>query len=269
MSVKQNEKNTTTGCRDITPGDRLTIGGVEFAVLDKRPDGSVFVVAVKNQFESQFGHSNDYFKSHLRYATENWLHDWVEKNVIDWAHILPREIDLTTLDGHKYGKEMVTVAPLTMDEARQYAKIIPDPDDWSWLITGWDAPRNGAKCALLVYSDGDWGHSGCYSVSGVRPAMVLSPEFFDPDKEYKVPEEAAGSLDDQPVHILVRDCNGKRQTISFDNAAACVAELSSEDQTVIDCENDEILLVALGDMVLYCQLTGGGLDAEDIVGFFA
>ena len=139
MSTKQSNEKGTDVCLDITPGDRLTIGGVEFAVLDKRPDGSV----------------------------------------------------------------------------------------------------------------------------------VLSPEFFDPDKEYKVPEEAAGSLDDQLVHILVRDCNGKRQTISFDNAAACVAELSSEDQTVIDCENDEILLVALGDMVLYCQLTGGGLDVEDIVGFFA
>lgn len=155
----------------LNPGDIITLADVKFAVLDII-DGNPFVVALTNQGSSRFGDSNNYANSTLRNVVENWLEDLD----IDTDLVMEREIDLTTLDGYKgYGKLKVKAAPLTMDEARKYAELIPDPDDWSWLATGWGAPEHfGSQLALRVYSDGGWYYSGCSSSYGIRPALMLS-----------------------------------------------------------------------------------------------
>lgn len=155
----------------LNPGDIITLADVKFAVLDII-DGNPFVVALTNQGSSRFGDSNNYANSTLRNVVENWLEDLD----IDTDLVMEREIDLTTLDGYKgYGKLKVKAAPLTMDEARKYAELIPDPDDWSWLATGWGAPEHfGSQHALSVYSDGYWYYYYCSSSSGIRPALMLS-----------------------------------------------------------------------------------------------
>ena len=62
-----------------------------------------------------------------------------------------------------------------MDEARKYAELIPDPDDWSWLATGWGAPEHfGSTLALCVNSNGGWGGNYCSGSYGIRPALMLS-----------------------------------------------------------------------------------------------
>ena len=149
----------------LNPGDIITLADVKFAVLDII-DGNPFVVALTNQGSSRFGDSNNYANSTIRNVVENWLEDLD----IDTDLVMEREIDLTTLDGYKgYGKLKVKAAPLTMDEARKYAELIPDPDDWSWLATGWGAPEHfGSQLALGVFSDGDWGRYG----SPTRTASV-------------------------------------------------------------------------------------------------
>lgn len=155
----------------LNPGDIITLADVKFAVLDII-DGNPFVVALTNQGSSRFGDSNDYANSTLRNVVENWLEDLD----IDTDLVMEREIDLTTLDGYKgYGKLKVKAAPLTMDEARKYAELIPDPDDWSWLATGWGAPEHfGSQLALSVYSSGSWNCDGCSNSRGIRPALMLS-----------------------------------------------------------------------------------------------
>lgn len=155
----------------LNPGDIITLADVKFAVLDII-DGNPFVVALTNQGSSRFGDSNNYANSTLRNVVENWLEDLD----IDTDLVMEREIDLTTLDGYKgYGKLKVKAAPLTMDEARKYAELIPDPDDWSWLATGWGAPEHfGSLRALCVYSDGYWYDNGCSYSYGIRPALMLS-----------------------------------------------------------------------------------------------
>lgn len=155
----------------LNPGDIITLADVKFAVLDII-DGNPFVVALTNQGSSRFGDSNNYANSTLRNVVENWL----EGLDIDTDLLMEREIDLTTLDGYKgYGKLKVKAAPLTMDEARKYAELIPDPDDWSWLATGWGAPEHfGSAGALYVGSDGDWNNGYCSSSRGIRPALMLS-----------------------------------------------------------------------------------------------
>ena len=155
----------------LNPGDIITLADVKFAVLDII-GGNPFVVALTNQGSSRFGDSNNYANSTLRNVVENWLEDLD----IDTDLVMEREIDLTTLDGYKgYGKLKVKAAPLTMDEARKYAELIPDPDDWSWLATGWGAPEHfGSQHALYVYSNGNWGNDICSSSNGIRPALMLS-----------------------------------------------------------------------------------------------
>lgn len=155
----------------LNPGDIITLADVKFAVLDII-DGNPFVVALTNQGSSRFGDSNNYANSTLRNVVENWLEDLD----IDTDLVMEREIDLTTLDGYKgYGKLKVKAAPLTMDEARKYAELIPDPDDWSWLATGWGAPEHfGSQVALYVYSNGYWGVYYCSYSYGIRPALMLS-----------------------------------------------------------------------------------------------
>lgn len=155
----------------LNPGDIITLADVKFAVLDII-DGNPFVVALTNQGDSRFGDNNNYAISTLRNAVENWLEDLD----IDTDLVVEREIDLTTLDGYKgYGKLKVKAAPLTMDEARKYAELIPDPDSWSWLATGWGAPeRGGSLYALRVLSNGGWRSGYCSGSYGVRPALMLS-----------------------------------------------------------------------------------------------
>lgn len=155
----------------LNPGDIITLADVKFAVLDII-DGNPFVVALTNQGSSRFGDSNNYANSTLRNVVENWLEDLD----IDTDLVMEREIDLTTLDGYNgYGKLKVKAAPLTMDEARKYAELIPDPDDWSWLATGWGAPEHfGSQYALLVNSNGYWFNNYCSSSRGIRPALMLS-----------------------------------------------------------------------------------------------
>lgn len=155
----------------LNPGDIITLADVKFAVMDII-DGNPFVVALTNQGSSRFGDSNNYANSTLRNVVENWLEDLD----IDTDLVMEREIDLTTLDGYKgYGKLKVKAAPLTMDEARKYAELIPDPDDWSWLATGWGAPEHfGSQRALRVYSNGYWCGNYCSGSYGIRPALMLS-----------------------------------------------------------------------------------------------
>lgn len=155
----------------LNPGDIITLADVKFAVLDII-DGNPFVVALTNQGSSRFGDSNNYANSTLRNVVENWLEDLD----IDTDLVMEREIDLTTLDGYKgYGKLKVKAAPPTMDEARKYAELIPDPDDWSWLATGWGAPEHfGSQYALSVYSGGGWVSGYCSGSYGIRPALMLS-----------------------------------------------------------------------------------------------
>lgn len=81
--------------------------------------------------------------------------------------------------------------------------------------------------------------------------------------------EADGSekaIDDQKVTVLIRDINGKRTILTYDTWEACHSQVGLD----INDEYDEILLVRLGDVVLYNQLTEEvPISVDDLTGFFA
>lgn len=185
------------------PGDIINLAGIEFGVLDVREPvcsddpGALFIMAINTQGEDcRFGDTNDYTKSDLRVAVDEWLEELGESGV-NLDLIEPREIDLTTLDGRaNYGKLEVKAAPLTLDEARMYAKFIPNSNDWSWLATGWGAPgMNGSANAFGVGSSGDWSNGSCSGSYGIRPALVISSSLLTSERE--------PDLSDVPTDVLL------------------------------------------------------------------
>lgn len=165
------------------PGDIITLAGTEFVILDVEyrktlPDG-LFILTKNTVGSSNFGRLNDYEGSDLRMAVEEWLKG-MEKKGLDLDRIIPREIDLTTLDGCAlYGKLNVKAAPLTLDEARRYSSRIPNADNWYWLATGWSGPLKGDKdVALRVLSDGCWRYYNCSGSLGIRPALKIPADLL-------------------------------------------------------------------------------------------
>lgn len=165
------------------PGDIVTLAGTEFVVLDVEHRGtlpdSLFILAKNTVGSSNFGRFNDYEDSDLRMAVEEWLKG-MEKNGLDLDRIIPREIDLTTLDGCTlYGKLNVNAAPLTLDEARRYASRIPNADSWYWLATGWSGPsKSDGDLALYVNSNGGWYNGNCSNSRGIRPALKIPSDLL-------------------------------------------------------------------------------------------
>ena len=171
------------------PGDIIEFAGSKFVVLDildpykDVPEGhgyidngpDLFILSLESQGESRFGDSNNYAESELRRRTAAWLDDLLAHGV-DPDLLRTRTLDLTTMDGHgKYGELTVKAAPLTMDEARKYADVIPNCDDACWLATGWGGPGYyGATYALSVSTNGSWHYNLCSNSYGIRPALMES-----------------------------------------------------------------------------------------------
>ena len=71
-------------------------------------------------------------------------------------------------------------APLTLDEARKYADIIPNAERWCWLATGWSGPsKSDGDLALYVDSNGGWDGGDCSGSYGIRPALKVPSILFE------------------------------------------------------------------------------------------
>ena len=184
------------------PGDIVKLGGIDFVVLDNNMAGSsaepetLFILAVNSQGRSRFGDSNNYAVSELREAVMDWLTMMVDEKGVDLDAIKPRVMDLLTLDGYTgYGTLEVKAAPLTLDEARKYADIIPECDEWTWLVTGWGRPGNvGSGGAWRVDSNGGYYSNYCSDSYGIRPALVVPSFLLDSEDGMDLSEVSTDDL---------------------------------------------------------------------------
>lgn len=103
---------------------------------------------------------------------------------------------------------------------------------------------------------------------------MKSPDYYSPILEswcdyFLSNNEVGGSeraIDDQKVMVLIRDINGKRTTLTYDTWEACHTQVGLD----INDEYDEILVVLLGDVVLYNQLAAEApISVDALTGFFA
>ena len=66
------------------------------------------------------------------------------------------------------------------------------------------------------------------------------------------------------VTILIRDINGRRDSISMTWGQVC----SYFDEDSNELDEIEILAIFVGNTCIYSQLANGPIDWEDITGFF-
>lgn len=174
----ENIKERLTG---LKVGDYFEVAGTKWRILDIKPYGYVCLsdsLEERKIFDSE---TNNWESSILREYLNN---DFYKKIVdeIGKENILPFERDLLSLDGQtEYGICTDYVSLLSVDDYRQYRKLIPNIDKWWWLLTPWSTPCNGYETQVSdVSSSGDVGYDICRNCNGgVRPLCIFSPNLFE------------------------------------------------------------------------------------------
>ena len=162
-------------------GDTFELAGLKWKILDITDEGYMCLADKLEESMKFDSDSNDWRKSGLReYLNCDFLEELSE--AIGEDNIIPFHRDLFSLDGQtEYGTCEDKVSLLTVDEYRQYRKLIPNTDDfWWWLITPWSTPCNDYKKSVaVVSSSGNFSNRNCNDYGGVRPFCILSSTIFE------------------------------------------------------------------------------------------
>ena len=156
----------------IDPGKTVLYRGEPCIVLEHRQEGTLLMGV--EWVKHPFGSSNNFAASSLRSHLNSVYLDTLTQGNPD--EIITRTVDLTALNGSKeYGTCEAKVAPLTLDELRQYHGIIPKPEVWEWSATPWSTPNvdEDDTWVLGLNSDGYLSNRSCTSTYGSRPAFLI------------------------------------------------------------------------------------------------
>ena len=171
--------------KSFSIGDTFELAGLKWKILDITDKG---YMCLADKFEESMefdSDSNDWRKCGLReYLNSDFLEELSE--AIGEDNIIPFHRDLFSLDGQtEYGTCEDKVSLLTIDEYRQYRKLIPNTDDfWWWMITPWSTPCNNYKKSVtVVSSSGIINNNNCSNDCGVRPFCILSSTIFESEEK--------------------------------------------------------------------------------------
>ena len=167
----------------FTIGNTFELAGVNWKIIDITSDG--YVCLADSIGDMKFcSENNDWRTSNLRkYLNEEFLKK-IESE-IGAGNLIEFERNLLSLDGQtEYGTCDDKVSLLTVDEYREYRKLIPNTGDWFWLISPWSTPCNDFKNSVAVVAPSGYvDYVSCYSSSGVRPFCIFSSEIFESEDE--------------------------------------------------------------------------------------
>lgn len=162
-------------------GKMVEIAGMEWMILDKTEKG---YFAILNSFDGgnrKFdSDSNNWIESGLRKELNDSFLKKITEELGEDA-VVEFDRDLLSLDGQtEYGHCEDKISLLTLDEYRKYRKLLPNTNDWWWLITPWSTRANGYISTLTVVSPSGCivGYS-CGSCGGVRPVCIFSSSIFE------------------------------------------------------------------------------------------
>lgn len=161
-------------------GDTFELVGLTWTILDITEEG---YKCIAERFEDGMvfdSDSNDWRISRLRaYLNKEFCERIV--NEIGEDNIISFDRDLLSLDGQtEYGTCKDKVSLLTVDEYRKYRKLLPNIDEWWWLITPWSTPCNDYKTSVAVVStSGSISSYYYYGIRGVRPVCIFSSSIFE------------------------------------------------------------------------------------------
>lgn len=165
-----------TALLNIAPGKTVDYHGEPCLVLEHRKDGTLLLHL--DQMTHTFGSDNNFASSSLRaHLNGPYLRSLTDGNPDE---VITRTVDLTALNGSKeYGTCECKVAPLTLDELRKYADIIPIPERFEWSVTPWSTPKvnEDDTWVMGLNSDGDINYDVCTSTCGSRPAFLLPSDY--------------------------------------------------------------------------------------------
>lgn len=165
-----------TALLNIAPGKTVDYHGEPCLVLEHRKDGTLLLHL--DQMTHTFGSDNNFASSSLRaHLNGPYLRSLTDGNPDE---VITRTVDLTALNGSKeYGTCECKVAPLSLDELRKYADIIPTPERFEWSVTPWSTPKvnEDDTWVMGLVSDGVIGDDYCTGTYGSRPAFLLPSDY--------------------------------------------------------------------------------------------
>ena len=162
-------------------GKMVEIAGMEWMILDKTEKG---YFAILNSFDGgnrKFdSDSNNWIESDLRKELNDSFLKKITEELGEDA-VVEFDRDLLSLDGQtEYGHCEDKISLLTVDEYRKYRKLLPNTNDWWWLITPWSTPANGYISTLAdVSPSGNFNNYDCNCSRGVRPVCIFSSSIFE------------------------------------------------------------------------------------------
>ena len=163
-------------------GDEFELADVNWKILDITDSG---YMCIGDSFGNKIfdNNSNNWNKSSLRAYLNGEFYEKISKE-IGKGNIVSFKRDLLSIDGQtEYGENDDAVSLLTVDEYRKYRKLIPNTDDWWWLITPWSTPCNNYESAVAVVSpSGCIRDRSCDTLRGVRPFCIFSSSIFESEE---------------------------------------------------------------------------------------
>lgn len=173
----ENMKERLTG---LKVGDYFEVAGTKWRILDIKPCGYVCLSDALEERKIFDSETNNWKLSSLREYLNNDFYKKIADEIME-KNILPFGRDLLSLDGQtEYGNCTDYVSLLSIDDYRLYRKLIPNNEQWWWLLTPWSTPCNGYETQVSVVSpSGDIGDIICYNIYGVRPLCIFSPNLFE------------------------------------------------------------------------------------------
>lgn len=163
-------------------GDEFELADVNWKILDITDAG--YMCICDSLGDKIFDNNlNNWNKCSLRAYLNGELYEKISKE-IGKDNIVSFKRDLLSLDGlEEYGESDDFVSLLTVDEYRKYRKLIPNTDDWWWLITPWSTHCNDCDIYTAVVSpSGCVGGRNCYDCGGVRPVCIFSSSIFESEE---------------------------------------------------------------------------------------
>lgn len=173
----ENMKERLTG---LKVGDYFEVAGTKWRILDIKPCGYVCLSDALEERKIFDSETNNWKLSSLREYLNNDFYKKIADEIME-KNILPFGRDLLSLDGQtEYGNCTDYVSLLSIDDYRLYRKLIPNNEQWWWLLTPWSTPCNGYETQVSVVSpSGLIDYCNCGISRGVRPLCIFSPNLFE------------------------------------------------------------------------------------------
>lgn len=180
VSILKSEKSVSKIPSGLKIGDTFKIAGLDWKIIDITDKGYSCLCEILEKEMKFDDSSNDWKSSGLR----KYLNGDFFKKISDEVgeeNIAKFERNLLSLDGQtEYEKCEDSVSLLTVDEYRKYRSLIPNEENWWWLITPWSTPCNDYEYAVaVVASSGGIDGRYCGFSLGVRPFCIFSSSIFE------------------------------------------------------------------------------------------